>query len=199
MGSCYILEQGLNRSGNFLMDNLPAELIKLRDQVIDHVRQDVNSQFDIKDLITWYEEEHEEIWAGWGPEEHVALNLKEIAAREFNDIEMSAYEGSDLPITDDRRIAHAKNRLEYMFEEIGSDVSPSIHAVEIKNEDGDTAVLGWTMRFEGYSPVVEFQGAFSTAEHFYQFLKAKGFLLDSDMQSLKGERILELWEKPARR
>jgi hypothetical protein len=178
---------------------LPADLIKLRDQVIDHVTLGDEAQYDIKALVTWYEEEHEEIVAGWGPEEHVALDLKEIAAGEFNDIEMGAYEGSDLTITDDRRIAHAKNRLEYIFEETGSDVSPSIHAVEIKNENGSTAVLGWTMRFEGYSPVVEFQGAFSTKEHFYQFLRINGFLLDSDMQTLKGETILELWEKPTKR
>jgi hypothetical protein len=181
------------------MVNLPAELIKLRDQVIEHVKLYVKNQIDINDLVTWYEEENEEINAGWEPERHIALKLKDIAAWEFNDIEMSAYEDTDLPITDDRRIAHAKNRLEYMFEEIGSDVSPSIHAVEIKSENGDAAFLGWTMRFEGYSPVVEFQGAFSTKEHFYQFLRANGFLLDSDMQSLKAERILELWEKPARR
>ena len=178
---------------------LPAELIKLRDQVIDHVTLGSKAKIDIKTLVTWYEEEHEEIVAGFGPEEHVALNLKKIAAREFNDNEMSAYEISDLPVTDDRRIAHAKNRLEYMLEEIGSDVSPGIHAVEIKNENGDTAVLGWTGRLDGYSPVVEFQGAFSTTEHFYQFLRANGFLLDSDMQSLKGETILELWEKPVKR
>ena len=74
-------------------------------------------------------------------------------------------------------------------------MSSSIHAVEIKNENGDTAVLGWTMRIDGYSPVVEFQGALSTKEHFYQFLRANGFLLDSDMQSLEEETILELWEK----
>ena len=178
---------------------LPAELIKLRDQVIDHVTLGSKAKIDIKTLVTWYEEENEEIVAGFGSEEHVALKLKEIAAREFNDIEMSAYEDSDLPITDDRRIAHAKNRLEYMLEEIGSDVSPGIHAVEIKKENGDTAVLGWTMSFEGYSPVVEFQGAFSTKEHFYQFLRGNGFLLDSDMQSLNGETILELWEKPTKR
>lgn len=177
------------------MVNLPAELIKLRDQVIDHVMLGSKAKIDIKTLVTWYEEENEEINAGWGPEEHVALNLKEIAAREFNDKEMCAYEGSDLPITDDRRIAYARNRIESKFEEIGSDVSPSIHAVEIKNENGDTAVLGWTMRIDGYSPVVEFQGAFVTKEHFYQFLRANYFLLDVDMQSLKEETILDLWEK----
>jgi hypothetical protein len=181
------------------MVNLPAELIKLRDQVIDNVKRGALAQGDIKALVTWYEDEKEEINASFGPEEHVALNLKKIAAREFNDNEMSAYEISDLPVTDDRRIAHAKNRLAYILEEIGSDVSPGIHAVEIKNENGDTAVLGWTGRLDGYSPVVEFQGAFSTKEHFYQFLRASGFLLDVDMQSLKEETILELWEKPTKR
>ena len=181
------------------MINLPAELINFRDQLIDHVKQGIKEPIDVKTLVTWYEEDHEEIVAGWGPEEHVALNLKEIAAWEFNDIEMRAYEDTDLPITDDRRIAYARNRIESKFEEIGSDVSPSIHAVEIKNENGDTAVLGWTMRIDGYSPVVEFQGAFSTKEHFYQFLRASGFLLDVDMQSLKEETILELWEKPTKR
>ena len=177
------------------MVNLPAELINFCDQLIDHVKQGIKEPIDVKTLVTWYEEEHEEIVAGWGPEEHVALNLKEIAAWEFNDKEMCAYEGSDLPIKDDCRIAYARNRLISKFEEIGSDVSPSIHAVEIKNENGDTAVLGWTMRIDGYSPVVEFQGAFVTKEHFYQFLRANGFLLDTDMQSLKEETILELWEK----
>lgn len=181
------------------MANLPAELIKIRDQVIDHVTLGSKTEIDINTLVTWYEEENEEINEGWGPDEHVALKLKDIATWAFNDIEMCAYEGTDLPITDDRRIGYAKNRLKYMFEEIGSDVSPSIHAVEIKNKNGDAAFLGWTMRLEGYSPVVEFQGAFSTKEQFYQFLRTIGFLLDSDMQSLKGETILELWEKPTKR
>jgi hypothetical protein len=181
------------------MVNLPAEFIKIRDQVIDHVTLGSKAKIDIKTLVTWYEEENEEIIAGWGPEEHVALKLKDIAAWEFSDKEMIAYEGTDLPITDDRRIAYAKNRLESKFQENGSDVSPSIHAVEIKNENGDAAFLGWTMRVNGYRPVVEFQGAFSTKEHFYQFLRTNGFLLDSDMQSLKEETILELWEKPTKR
>lgn len=181
------------------MVNLPADLIKIRDQVIDHVTLGAKAQYDIKALVTWYEDEKEEINASFGPEEHVALNLKKIAAMEFNDNEMSAYEISDLPVTDDRRIAHAKNRLAYILEEIGSNVSPGIHAVEIKNENGNTAVLGWTASFEGYSHVVEFQGVFSTKEHFYQFLRANGFLLDTDMQSLKGETILALWEKHTKR
>ena len=181
------------------MVNLPAELIKLRDQLIDHVKQGVKEPIDVNDLVAWYEEEYEEIIAGWGTERHVALKLEDIASWAFSDLEMINSEYSDLPITDDVRFAYARNLLETRFEEIGSDVSPSIHAVEIKNENGDTAVLGWAMRIDGYSPVLEFRGAFSTTEHFYQFLRDNGFVLDSDMQSLKRETILELWEKPVKR
>ena len=163
------------------------------------MKQGVKEPIDVNYLVAWYEEEYEEIIAGWGTERHVALELEDIASRAFSDLEMSNSEYSDLPITDDRRIAYSRNRLISKFEESGSDVSPSIHAVEIKNENGDTAVLGWTMRIDGYSPVVEFQGAFVTKEHFYQFLRTNYFLLDSDMQSLRGETILELWEKPTKR
>jgi len=181
------------------MVNLPKKLNTIRDQVIDHVRNNTPEPKNLGDLVSWFEDEGwDEILSGWGSE-HVALKLDYLASLKFNDKEMIASEGLDEPLTDELRIDYARRLISDALEQSDGYECPSVHAVEIKKASGESAVLGWLVEIHGQGgPAPEFQGVFSDKENFYQLLSSWGFLLDSDEQNLTDEAILKLWTKPSK-
>ena len=181
------------------MVELPKKLNVIRDQVIDHVRQNTPEPKNLGDLVSWFEDEGwDEILSAWGSD-HVALKIEDLASMKFDDKEMIACEGLDEPLTDELRIDYARRVISDSFKESDGYDCPSVHAVEIKKSNGDYAVLGWVMEIHGQGgPVAVFQGAFRDKENFYQLLSSWGFLLDSDEQNLTDEAILKLWTKPSK-
>lgn len=184
------------------MIELPKNLTLIRDQVIDHVLKNTPAPEKLSDLVSWFEDEGwDEILSGWGSE-HVALKLDYLASLKFNDKEMIASEGLEEPLTDELRIDYARGLISVALEQSDGYECPSVHAVEIKKANGDSAVLGWLIEIHGQGgPVPEFQGAFADKESFYQLLSGWGLLLDTEQQNLTNEAILKLWtksSKPAR-
>lgn len=181
------------------MFEFPTKLIQIRDQVIDHVRQNTPEPKNLGDLVSWFEDEGwDEILSAWGSD-HVALKIEDLASMKFDDKEMIACEGLDYPLTDELRIDYARRVISDSFKESDGYDCPSVHAVEIKKSNGDSAVLGWVMEIHGQGgPVAVFQGAFRDKENFYQLLSSWGFLLDSNEQNLTDEAILKLWTKPSK-
>jgi hypothetical protein len=110
---------------------------------------------------------------------------------------MIASEGLDELLTDDLRLDYARRLISNSFKESDGYDCPSVHAVEIKKPNGDSAVLGWLIEIHGQGgEVAEFQGAFTDKENFYQLLSGWGLLLDTEEQNLTDESILKLWSKP---
>lgn len=181
------------------MIELPKKLTLIRDQVIDHVRKNTSIPENLSDLVAWFEDEGwDEILSGWGSE-HVALKLVHLASLKFDDKEMIASEGLDELLTDDLRLDYARRLISDAFENSDGYDCPSVHAVEIKKPNGDSAVLGWLVEIHGQGgPVAEFQGAFIDKENFYQLLGGWGLLLDTEEQNLTDESILKLWSKPSK-
>jgi len=181
------------------MVDLPKKLITIRDQVIDHVRQNMPEPKNLGDLVSWFEDEGwDEILSGWGSE-HVALKLDYLASLKFNDKEMIASEGLDELLTDELRIDYARRLISDALEQSDGYECPSVHAVEIKKANGDSAVLAWLVEIHGQGgPAPEFQGLFSDKENFYQLLSGLGLLLDTEEQNLTDESILKLWTKPSK-
>ena len=181
------------------MIELPKKLTAIRDQVIDHVRKNTPLPKNISDLVSWFEDDGwDEILSGWGSE-HVALKLDYLASLKFDDKEMIACEGLDEPLTDDLRLDYARRLISSSFKESDGYDCPSVHAVEIKKPNGDSAVLGWLIEIHGQGgEVAEFQGAFPDKENFYELLSGWGLLLDTEEQNLTDEAILKLWSKPSK-
>jgi hypothetical protein len=181
------------------MVDLPKKLNTVRDQVIDHVRNNTPEPKNLGDLVSWFEDEGwDEILSGWGSE-HVALKLDYLASLKFNDKEMIASEGLDEPLTDELRIDYARRLISDALEQSDGYECPSVHAVKIKKASGESAVLGWLVEIHGQGgPAPEFQGVFSDKENFYQLLSGWGLLLDTEEQNLTDESILKLWTKPSK-
>ncbi len=169
------------------------------DQVIDHVRKNTPAPENLSDLVAWFEDKGwDEILSGWGSE-HVALKLDYLASFKFDDKEMIACEGLDEPLTDDLRLDYARRLISDAFEQSDGYDCPSVHAVEIKKPNGDSAVLGWLVEIHGQGgPVAEFQGAFPDKEKFHRLLASLGLLLDTEEENLADEAILKLWSKPSK-
>jgi hypothetical protein len=180
------------------MIELPEKLISIRDQVIDHVRKKTPVPNDLSDLINWYESQGwDELAPLWAEEEHVALNFNSISMY-FCDSELIANQEDDAPVTDELRIQYAKKLVAYTFENNDGYDCPSVQVVELKNANGDSAVLGWLIEIHGQGgPVPIYQGAFSNKKYFYQHLKDMDFLLDTEEHSITDEKILRLWASQA--
>lgn len=181
------------------MIELPKKLALIRDQVIDHVQKNTPIPKNLDDLISWFEDEGwDEILSGWGSE-HVALKLDYLASLKFNDKELIASEGLEEPLTDELRIDYARRLISDALEQSDGYECPSVHAVEIKKPNGDSAVLGWLVEIHGQGgPAAEYQGAFPEKENFYQLLSGWGLLLNTEEKNLTDEAILKLWTKPSK-
>jgi hypothetical protein len=179
------------------MKNLPSQLAIIRDQVVDHVRNGTPLPDNLNELINWYETEAwDDLVDGWG-DEFIVLKLSSLAWLGFSDSELIANQESDEPVTNELRIAYARQLIAQTLESCDGYDCPTVHAVELKKDDGSTAVLGWTMEIHGQGGAVAFyQGAFSDLEHFYQSLRDCDFLFPSEQDQLTDEAILGFWAKP---
>jgi hypothetical protein len=177
---------------------LPTKLLPISDQVIDHFYKKTPLPINIEDLVNWYETEAwDDLVSGWGNDELIVLNLNHLAWLKFSDSELIANQECDEPVTDKLRIKYARQLIAETLENSDGYDCPTVHAVELKKNDGNTAILGWTMEIHGQGGAVAvFQGAFSDIEHFYQNLRNCDFLFSSEQDQLTDEKILELWEKP---
>ena len=181
------------------MIELPKKLILIRDQVIDHVLKRTPLPVNLGDLVSWFEDDGwDEILSAWGSD-HVALKIADLASLQFDDKEMIACEGVDELLTNELRLDYARRLISNAFKASDGYECPSVHAVEIKKANGESAVLGWLIEIHGQGgPVALFQGAFPDKENFYELLSSWGFLLDTDEQNLTDEAILKLWAKPSK-
>jgi hypothetical protein len=176
---------------------LPTKLLPISDQVIDHFYKKTPLPINIEDLVNWYETEAwDDLVSGWGNDELIVLNLNHLAWLKFSDSELIANQECDEPVTDKLRIKYARQLIAETLENSDGYDCPTVHAVELKKNDGNTAILGWTMEIHGQGGAVPvFQGAFSDIEHFYQNLRNCDFLFSSEQDQLTDEKILESWEK----
>lgn len=153
---------------------------------------------NIGELVNWYESEAwDDLVSSWGNDELIVLNLSHLSWLKFSDSELIANQESDEPVTNKLRIKYARQLIAQALENSDGYDCPTIHAIELKNSDGKTAILGWTMEIHGQGGVVAvFQGAFSNVEHFYKCLRNCDFLFPAEQAHLSDEAILKLWEKP---
>lgn len=179
--------------------NIPKRLVAVSDQVIEHVKKGLAAPPTLSELTAWFETE------GWttlvstfGDDEHIAVNLNYLASLAFSDSDLvDAEERDDDPVTDEIRVEYAREVIANVLDQYNDDTCPSVYSVELRNHTRETATLGWLVEVHGQGGAVPiFQGAFRDRRHFYEYLRASDFLLDSHQDTLTDEEILQLWRHP---
>jgi hypothetical protein len=179
---------------DFQMIELPSNLFSLRDRIIDCVQRGIPVPDDASELVEWIETDcWNELMEAWGPE-HIVLKLDYLSQFRFSDWELIDDGESIDIVTDEDRLIHARDLVERAFADLEGDVCPSVHAINIKKNDGVSAVLGWLVEIHGQGgPVADYCGAFVDHEHFYQRLRDSGLVFRGEQNNLTDEAILKLW------
>jgi len=180
------------------MSKLPDKFFATRDQVINHVHTTSPLPENLGELLAWYENEGwDELVPAYAEEEHIVINLNYVSWLKFSDSELIASQEDEELVTDELRIKYARELIAETLEAYDGYDCPSVQTIEIRNQAGDSAVLGWLIEIHGQGgPVAIYQGAFTDKKQFYENLRECNFLLDTEQHSLTDESILNLWSKP---
>ncbi len=178
------------------MLSLPTELIPIRDQIIHHVVEATPYPETLSALVGWFETDGWDLLVGAWSDERVILKLYEFAEYKFNDSELCDYEDPRDVITDELRLTFAYKRIAEEFNSGDGSTCPSVHTVELRNDNGDTAILGWLVEIHGQAGhYPNFWGTYSNKEKFYQELRNTEHLFLEDDKEVNDKKILELWQR----
>ena len=176
---------------------LPENLLEVVDGVVAHAIENTPLPRNFNDLIEWFETDGWDHLCSSNDDYFCALKLFQIACWNFSDQELEANQEEPVPITDELRVAYARNLVDEAIEEVDEYNCPTVHTVQISNEQGQVAILGWLVESHGQGGVVPvFQGIFSNKTDFYQSLRDLDFVLQTEEGLLKDETILRLWNQP---
>jgi hypothetical protein len=131
----------------------------------------------------------------------MALDIKKIAKERFHDQEvldnwMQADASTDV-VTDEDKVAWARQLIEHVFSSGESELAPSIHTVELSHPSGKNAQLCFLLRIEGHDPVFEWFDVFKSKEDFYESLaKDHNYLVSYGEPEIDPQLILKLWGMP---
>lgn len=176
------------------MIELPSNLLSIRDRIVDCVQRGMPVPDDANELIKWFETDCcEDLMDAWSPK-HIVLKLDYWSQFRFSDDDLLAYDDSIDQISDDKRIAYARDIIERAFEVLDGSDCPSVHAIKIQKDDGASAVLGWLVEIHGQAgEVADYWGAFVDHEYLYQSLRESGLVFRGEQKNLTDEAILKLW------
>lgn len=154
------------------INELPDDLRPVANSLIKHAINGTKASEDTDKLAEWFQVERwDELISSWSDDD-VALNLHWLAQLKFDDAELRDYEDLDGPLTDTNRIDFARNVINQAFDEMDGVECPSIHTVMISNEEGEEAILGWTVEIHGQGgPVGYLAGSFRDKHQFLQHIR----------------------------
>ena len=173
---------------------LPKKFWKIRDAAVDHALTNSPLPADLKHLQAWLETDGwDNLLEAWINED-IAVNLNDLASHRFSDTELRDYGGVEDSevITNDIRIKFARSIINGAIAECDGS---SIHSYLLQQNDGPSAILGCTAEIHGQAgPSCVWHGVFVDKETFYNHLRASGFLLPDEADTLADDKILALWQ-----
>ena len=175
--------------------SLPEHLQSIAEKVIAHIYSGSSIPEGIDELTDWFEDEGWDELVGAWSDEHIALKLQYLAESKFNDSELVGYEDVEGQVTDDLRLEFARKRINEAFESGDGYSCPSVHTVQLVNEQDKTVFLGWLVEVHGqlgHSPT--YYGIYADRDQFYQELRRDDFLFWHEKESLTDQQILKLWD-----
>ena len=176
--------------------SLPEHLQSIAEKVIAHIYSGSSIPEGIDELTDWFEDEGWDELVGAWSDEHIALKLQYLAESKFNDSELVGYEDVEGQVTDDLRLEFARKRINEAFESGDGYSCPSVHTVQLVNEQDKTVFLGWLVEVHGqlgHSPT--YYGIYADRDQFYKELREDGYLFCDEIDDLRNEQVLKVWEK----
>ena len=132
--------------------------------------------------------------------EVLGVAVTEIARDQFNDQNLRDWEGltARQRITNDQRLEFIKERFsEGGVGALGESPFPSIFKFPLIDQDGYTALVGGYATICGQAgPEFTWLGVFENEAKFYDELKRKGIVAESDIESLTDSELLAFWTRP---
>ena len=177
---------------------IPENIQRICDHLIENAESKTFSNNDLIELQNWLETDGwDDLVAPWRLDE-LALNLNEWDAETLSDFSLRDFEGLDESelITNEIRVNFARERIQDEIENGDGLSNPSVIAYEIKNINGKSAILGCTVEIHGQlGPETHWHGLFVTKEEFYEHLKNRDFIIQSEVEKMSDSKILDLWKK----
>ena len=177
--------------------DLPRDLITVKNLLIDYAygRLDkLPSGKDVDSFVAWMEQ-NDCLLAG--NIDALAFDMFAISQGCFNDYECADYEGLDeCDLTDEIRLVYAKKRMNYLLEEVDSDVK-SILGATLSNNEGEEVFFTVLMTgnpYEGFT--IAHWDVVKEFEAFLEMITADGdLILVDDIDKTPIEAILKWWRK----
>lgn len=178
---------------------IPPELREgCRDIVVRH-RSAMPQSVSLVQLCEWLEGDgYDALERASG--EVLGVAVTDIAGDQFNDQNFRDWEGltARQRITNDQRLEFIKERLsEGGVGALGESPFPSIFNFPLIDQDGYTALVGGYATICGQAgPEFTWLGVFENEAKFYDELKRKGIVAESDIESLTDSELLAFWARP---
>ena len=181
---------------NYKIPNLPTELHKARDEVIESVLNGEEWPESIESIYEWLAVDGWDAITSTPAKEGMAINVNHFRDQMLNDEEFEYYYGDDEEITDEKRIAYARMRmLERLNNGDDGDYFPSYSSYEMVREDGKSAVIGCTIVIIPGGPEPSWWGAYKTEEDFYKALISSEIIPFREIEDIPDAEILSYWKK----
>ena len=164
----------------------PAELIPIRNAVIEHVISGSPIPSDLSLITEWLGNDgYDDLIRSWDENgEDICIEIERLADK-FSDEMMHDYADIEagITITDEMRISHIKKMCsDYFIEELCWPVL-TIHSYKVTRDDGQSAIIGYLMGVYGQGgPEFEYYGIFADKESFYKKLKEDSYLESTQKQ-----------------
>lgn len=176
---------------------LPKELYKIRDAVIEVAYKNEEPSNDLELLQNWLENDGWDALVGSSANETMAVDLNQLAYTSFNDDEyVNGWLGEEQQITDEMRVAHARMLIEKAGEGDDGYLCPSVYSVNITDESGRTAVIACIMHMMGQGgPETSWWGVYKTHDDFLEDLMSAGLVPVEFIKNLTNSEVLSHWQK----
>lgn len=185
---------------NYKIPDLPTELHKARDEVIESVLKGKEWPKSIESIYEWLAVDGWNAVTSTPAKEGMAINVDRFREQMLNDEEFEYYYGDDEEITDKKRIAYARMRMSNRLDDgDDGDYFPSYSSYEMVREDGKSAVIGCTIVIIPGGPEPSWWGAYKNEEDFYKTLICADLIPFHEIKDLSDAEILSYWKKAAKK
>ena len=128
----------------------------------------------------------------------LALDIQKIAKERFHDQEVldnwMQADASTEEVTDEDKITWGEQVIHDVLSSGESELSPSIHTVELNHPSGKSVQLCFLLRIDGHAPVFEWFDVFNSKEDFYECLaNDHNYLVFYGEPDVNPQLILSLW------
>jgi hypothetical protein len=175
--------------------DLPENLWKIRDEIVDNFLNGFEPPLDMKLIQEWLESDGiDNLWRSDGIQGY-AINLASLAQICFFDNELNYSTDIDGEIlTDEMRVKFAREIISEVIE--GDNNTYGIHSVNLGKKDGKSVYLACIQESQGQSGLVyEWFGVFDNLDQLLDEVARLGYFFTGEIDTITDEEILAVWNK----